>query len=572
MKYCVLILILFSACSNDSGTAPECSPGQTLNPISGLCVGPTVNVDLDAAADLPPLIADQGYDLAVDVGHDIRPQPDVADFGQDLDINTPDIGPMPLTEICNNGLDDNGDGEIDCLDAQCAPTQACGLCTFVPSPDDVAEAPLSGEATPGRSETLTRNGFTDDYIYNQADSFKIGTRREWGGTIVFYGQDNGQPGVNNTNVIDANDTGREVQVAFYDPDRRVQNCAWNASCVTTPSACDNSITFLGWNPVQGGNRCNKGSGVEGVTFANGAMTVSTVPLQWNPNWDRQDCSTQVCNTAQNMLRADVRVVQKLRFVREHVVELEYTVTNLSALNHGETAQEFPTVYTANGQAGPDLWRLFNSAGTEVNIDIPANDGFKWKPFDSAGGWVAMLNQNLDYGVGHYTENRLTRWQGWQLRSAPFNNFRPEFPFAIPGNGTIRARSYLILGGKSTVETEAAWLDQNLAPFGVADQPSADQVVNGNTLAVQGWALDNTAVARVEAVIDGGAPTVLIYGQSRPDVCSVWPKYPGCANGAVGYGGSVDVSGLSACAHLLEVYAIDDNGNRRAIERRRFIKA
>ncbi|MEZ4460853.1 MAG: hypothetical protein R3E66_14210 [bacterium] len=351
----------------------------------------------------------------------------------------------------------------------------------------------------------------------------------------------------------------------------MQNCAWNASCATTPTACDNSITFLGWNPVQGGNRCNIGSGVESVAFTAGALTISTLPLQWNPNWQRQDCSTQVCNTAQNTLRSDVRVIQKLRFVREHVVELEYTLVNLAGISHGETAQEFPTIYTANGQGGPDLWRLYNSAGTEIAINTPANDGFLWKPFDSAGGWVGMYNQALDYGVGHFTENRLTRWQGWQQRALPFNNFRPEFPFAIPANGTIRARSYLILGGKSTVESEAAWLDQNLPPFGVADQPVAEHYQVGDSLTVSGWALDSDGVTRVEAVIDGGAPVVLSYGQARPDVCAVWPKYPSCANGAVGYSGLVDVSGISNCGHLLEVVAVDAKGNRRVIERRRFFK-
>jgi L-ribulokinase len=61
--------------------------------------------------------------------------------------------------------------------------------------------------------------------------------------------------------IYADVTGREVQVAFYDPDRAMQNCAWNASCATTPSNCPGGITYLGWDPVQGGNRCNRGSGV-----------------------------------------------------------------------------------------------------------------------------------------------------------------------------------------------------------------------------------------------------------------------------------------------------------------------
>jgi hypothetical protein len=191
----------------------------------------------------------------------------------------------------------------------------------------------------------------------------------------------------------------------------------------------------------------------------------------------------------------VRVIQRLRFVREHVVELSYTVINLADLDHAATAQEFPTVYTANGNGGPDLWRLFNSAGTEITIDTPGNDGFFYENFDSPAGWVTMQNDNLDYGVGMLTESRRTGWQGWQLRSLPFNNFRPFYNFGIAPMGTVHGRSYLILGGQSTVAAEAQWLDTNLAPFGWLDAPAADAQVSG-VISLAGWALDNKGVTAI----------------------------------------------------------------------------
>jgi len=117
-------------------------------------------------------------------------------------------------------------------------------------------------------------------LHNQAGTLKIGTRRDWGGTIIFYGMDNGSTGQNSTNAIDAADTGREVQVAFYDVDRWYQNCAWDASCNANPSPteCPQQMTWLGWNPVQGGNRCNHGSGYDGVTLEAGAISVTATPL------------------------------------------------------------------------------------------------------------------------------------------------------------------------------------------------------------------------------------------------------------------------------------------------------
>ena len=443
-------------------------------------------------------------------------------------------------------------------------------CPSVAPPAPVLDTSIPGESPAGRYEHTTVNGFEDDYLFDQTDYLKIGVRREWGGSVVFFGMAGGSgPGTNSTNAIDANDTGREVQVAFYDPDRMMQNCAWNASCATTPTACEASITFLGWDPVQGGNRCNVGSGVEAVNvLADGALRVETIPRFWNPTWDRSDCESALgCTEPALRTRAgDVRVVQTMRFVATHIVQLDYKLLNLTDVGHAPTTQEMPTMYTANGNGGPDLWRLFDSTGAEVPIDTPGGgDGFFYENFDSPGGWVAMQNNDSTYGVGIYTENRLTGFQGWQLRALPFNNVRARFTFGIPAGGTVRARAYLLLGSFATIASQAAWLDAHLAPFGVLDGPADDASVSG-VVAVWGWALDNRGVTALEVLVDGVARGTLTYGASRPDVCSIWPGYPGCDS--VGFAGSIDTSVLTSCAHLVEVRATDADGNARIIAARR----
>jgi hypothetical protein len=502
--------------------------------------------------------AGQDADQA-DLPFDVPADPAVDEVPVDGDIPADGTdGADPPVEADMPADDSPGDPDADLED---------GMCPSVPAPDPVPLSALPGESPAGRHETTTVNGFQDDYIYDSTDYLKIGVRREWGATVIFFGMAGSGPGVNGTNSIDANDTGREVQVAFYDPDRIMQNCAWNASCAATPTTCPNSITYLGWNPVQGGNRCNVGSGVESVNFADGVLEASVNPLFWNPNWDRTDCSSAACDDpALRARRSDVRVIQKLRFVRTHVVELDYTLINLSDLDHRATSQEMPTVYTANGHGGPDLWRLFNSEGVEIPIDTFAGgDGFYYENFESPGGWATMQNDGADYGVGLYAESRLASWQAWQLRSLPFNNFRPLPSFAVPALGVVRARVYLILGAYGTVAAEAAWLDQNLAPFGVLDAPAEDETLSG-TAALYGWALDNKGVTSVEALVDGELTVPLTYGGARPDVCLVWPHYAGCDN--VGYSGSLDTSLLTACGHIVEIRATDADGNTRVIARRR----
>jgi hypothetical protein len=481
----------------------------------------------------------------------------------DLDRNGQDeivISFVPAQEVsCGDGQDDDADGTIDCDDSDCADDTACEACESVPTPDPVEPSPLPSESPAGQWKQTTVGEFHDDYLFDNEDYIKVGIRREWGGAIVFYGVAGG------ANTIDANDVGREVQVALYDPDRMFQNCAWDASCASSDGTeCPLSITYLGWNPVQGGNRCNIGSGVVDVTYSDGVLSATTDPLFWNPNWDRTDCSDEACDeTSLRERRSDVRLVQSLKFIKRHILELDYTVSNLGDVDHAAMSQEMPTVYTARSRNGLNLWRVFNSEGVETIV--AGSSGTAYKDIDSPGGWVTMQDSALGLGVGLYMENKLSAFGSWQSHSDFWSNFRPSFVFGIPANGTIRARSYLLIGSLGTIQSEAAWLDAHLPPFGHLDTPASDATLTG-TVDFSGWALDNNAVTAIEIVIDGDVTILATYGNDRPDVCEVWPGYAGCP--AVGFAASLDTATLSACQHLVEVRAKDAHGNEKTIAARR----
>ncbi len=427
----------------------------------------------------------------------------------------------------------------------------------------VTDSPLPHAS--GRTETVRVGGFTDEYLYDATGSQKLGIRREWGSSIVFFGQDDGSPGANGTNTIDANDTGREVQVALYDPDRSVQGCSWNASCASGPT-CPVSIRYLGWNPVQGGNRCNIGSPTESVRTGDGSLVARTVPLQWNPDWEAHDCASDSCGGSGPSSRpaSDVRLTQTVRFVGPRIAEVRYTVENLADVAHAATLQEMPTMYTANGNEGPDLWRLMDPDGTQIPIDTPSGgDGFFYENFTASGPWVSLQNDDLGYGVAILYENGLREFQGWQKRDLPFNNVRSRIVFGLPARGAVHARAYLLLGSFATIQAEAAGLLATLPPFGVLDAPAGE--VSPGAVTLSGWALDNRGVTGVEARIDEAETVPLAYGGSRPDVCVAWPGYPGCD--AVGYTGSHDFGAPRECPHLVEIVATDTDGNRRTIAER-----
>ena len=467
---------------------------------------------------------------------------------------------------CGDGVCNGNEQPGGCV-SDCG--ELVGSCPDVPLPDPAKEAPLD-YTVPGPWETTTVDGFTDDYLSNADGSFKVGLRRDWGGTIIFFGFSGDGPGVNATNVIDSHDTGREVQVAFYDSQRAMQGCAHNASCITNPATmCPSQITYLGWNPVQGGNECNQGSGVDWVQGLDSVLSMETTPLFWNPDWQLPTCGDGACSSAAtSAMKSDVRYTQRLRFVNSHVVEIDMRIENLSDTEHMTTHQEFPTLYGSFGHDGtPNLSRIMASTGDQMVPYSQDGNGFSYGDYTSPGGWTTLQDAAKSYGVGLYHENRLETFRGYQ-QDGVFNNFRALFPFAIPAKGTVRARAYLMLGSFNTIKSLAEDLDASLGPFGGLDAPASDAGLTGDVATVAGWVLDNKDVSLVEALVDGEAQTTLDVAESRPDICARYPGYAMC-DGAVGYGGTISLSELSPCGHILEIRATDSDGNTRIVARRRF---
>lgn len=409
----------------------------------------------------------------------------------------------------------------------------------------------------GRLRTASSGGHSDVFLDSPTGAFSIGARLDWGGSIVFFGM-NGAPG---SNTIDANDTGRELQVAIYDPDRVAQGCAYNTSCRATASPCANSITFLGWNPVQGGDECGHGSTASHAR-AGDALRLVSRPLQWNPDWDAPDCRRSRCGASGR--EAGVTQAFELRFVREHVVEVAMEVTETDGLSHAATAQEWPTLYVSHGAGGPDLSLLLDASGRAVSIATPANDGFLYDDFTSPESWVTYQNPTRDYGVGLAMDQGGRGFQGWRGTGRPapyFHNVRANAVFGLPAGGAVRGLAYLALGSYDTVASELRAVRAARPPFGQVDAPSegAETVLReGEPLALAGWALDSPAPSSIRVELDGAPVATLATGHARPDVCASYPAWEGCPD--VGFEGTVPTQGWSRCAHRVDVIARDPEGN------------
>jgi hypothetical protein len=389
------------------------------------------------------------------------------------------------------------------------------------------------------------------------DYIRIGARLDWGGSIVFYGL-SANPG---SNTIDANDTGREIQIALYDPTRARQPCAWNASCVGAPQTCPASITYLGWDPVQGGDECGHGSTATWSQQGD-ALRLVVHPLQWNPDWDKHDCTNGPCGA--NGVPVAVTYVMDLRFVDPHVVEIATEIQSQETMTHPSTGQEFPTMYVSFGKGGPDLPLLLDAAGTTVGLNTPGNDGFYYGNFDSPGPWVTWQNTQKDYGVALAMDQGTRSWQGWRgdgVTAPYFHNVRAQIAFGLGAGKSVRGISYVALGSYATVKPAIAAVLSKRPPFGSLDSPPAGKTTvlqPGQPLHVAGWALDSSKLSTVQIEVDGAAVKSAPVSGSRPDVCEVFPAYDGCPN--VGFSTDLSTSGWTACPRLVRVVAKDSDGN------------
>lgn len=445
-----------------------------------------------------------------------------------------------------------------------AMTSECGVVTIPPADPDAWTMALPSIGAP-TVRMVTTGSHRDVYLRGPGSVAEIAVRLDWGGTVVFFGQ----AGVAASNTIDANDTGRELQLAIYDPTRAFQGCAHNASCAGT-NPCGNSITFLGWNPVQGGDECNRGARVLRSELVGDRYVVAVRPLQWNPDWSAMDCRRSACGAA----GTEVAVTYTLgfRFVHTNVVEVDMEVASEESFSHPPTEQEFPTLYVGNGANGStDLPLLLASDGTPVTIDQPANDGFTYRNFTSPAGWVTWQHAVRDYGIGLAMDHLGADFQAWagSGSGAPyFHNVRPRQRFGLSAGGAVRGRALLALGSEVTVRALMTTLASRRAPFGVLDAPAGGTEVLAaadNTVRLAGWALDNAALDSVRVRLDGRDAATLARAVDRPDVCAVYPNYPGCTR--VGFEGTVALGIPDGCLHVLTVIARDRDGNETELGRR-----
>ena len=104
---------------------------------------------------------------------------------------------------------------------------------------------------------------------------------------------------------------------------------------------------------------------------------------------------------------------------------------------------------------------------------------------------------------------------------------------------------------------ANWTTANPMRVGIDTPNAQNNRLSGGT-AVGGWAIDDlTSIAQVAVAVEGVLIGNAAYGNSRPDVCAVFPNRGGCPN--VGWSLWLDTTVLGDGAHTMQVAATSSAG-------------
>ena len=256
------------------------------------------------------------------------------------------------------------------------------------------------------------------------------------------------------------------------------------------------------------------------------------------------------------------------FGAPEIVRVSYRFANEGQETHAIASQEFPFAYIRTPfnrfitYAGDDPW----TGGLELVRDIPSQGN---------GGGLTVAPERWA-GFVNSSDEGLVVWapQSYgQFSYAFFDNQGPEenstyylLPrafLAIPPGYTEETQVFLLLGNWQRSRDRIYELNGSLGfadimpSFGTIDAPTPGVTVS-DFQPVDGWAVDDHGVAKIEILLDGETIGLAQYGNSRQDVDGDYPGLPNAPH--FGFQFDVNTALFPNGLHVLEAVATDTSGN------------
>jgi len=193
---------------------------------------------------------------------------------------------------------------------------------------------------------------------------------------------------------------------------------------------------------------------------------------------------------------------------------------------------------------------------------------------SVSGWtvdrkstVRSLSIAVDGVVVGTAQYGIARPDVCSFYASPFNCPYVGWYFTLDtrwlSNGTHIVQAIENGSGGSALASRTVTVSNSSAPMQLCiDFPSPGRQYGG-IAQFGGWAVNLSGTVRSVVVSVDGRPLGLAnYGNSRPDVCNVFPGSGGCPN--VGWSFSLDTTQLTNAPHILEITATSSSGQRATI--------
>lgn len=364
---------------------------------------------------------------------------------------------------------------------------------------------------------------------------RIGLETKWGGSIVEISMDG-------ANVVNAHDTGREVQPALYD--------------------LNGGLGANGWDPVLGGDKYDHGSTVLSQQVTSNSLYTKTSPLYWNPDAFGGGPSAPV--------QSDTTFEQTVTAVPDAPLafKLHLKLTHNGTDYHYVTQQEFPAVYVNSAYTTFVYYgdKVPWTNGSITTAPVTTTTSWVYTPEQ----WAALVdvnNQGLTVFVAGSYHSWVSVYFPGSGGSGPTGDatayMRSLTEFSVGPGAVIEGDVYLIPGDANAARAVVYNLHQsataaNLAePFGAMDAPVPNSTVSGTSFAVSGWALGNAPVSAVKLYVDGMLTGAAQLGMARPDVVAA---YPAIAQVNCGWQYSLNTATLTNGMHTIAVHIVDSSNN------------
>ena len=383
--------------------------------------------------------------------------------------------------------------------------------------------------------------FTDGRrtIFIDSGEVSVGVDKRWGGAIReiwFAGQ----------NLVNDHDGGRLVGVSFYDSDR-----------LPAPGNPDDT----GWNPTPSDAHDAANLPVA-YSFRDNTVYVKTRLIQWYPD--------NKGGGASHPVPTDVIAETWIGFVGDRrTIHLRYRLTNVGRDDHGSANQEFPFAYVRTpfnrfvGYSGDAPWTM--GAPTMRRVPLAHDGSAEVVASEFWGGWVDGNDVGLVLWAPQSYPELTYSWFANPNgeKENPTLYLLPRSLFGIEPGQSKEVNAYIFVGKWQDARKRIYGLHKELTlpdimpGFGTVDARPANARVSG-TIPVDGWAVDDRGVRRIEVRVDNRLVGTATYGGARADVAHDYPGLPGAPNFGFDYG--LDTTVFKNGLHRLQVRVVDVAGN------------